>query len=172
MGLLTPQADPQEKRKERPDEHTRPGQAGPAHERLLPLVGTWELSSSAFKPGSKGTVVYKSLFGGRFVTEEAKVPFSGFTMEWLGIYGYDENKKKYTAVWVDNMNTTTESAEAAPEAGGSAFRFHGSHVDPRSGKLVSYTWQLSVKGDALEIVMLEDDGTGHEKEVMRFDGKR
>jgi hypothetical protein len=151
----------------------RLGQPGPEHERLKALVGTWEITSTGVGQESKGSAVYKSILGGRFVTEEVKVPFGGQTMEWLGIYGYDQQKKKFTAVWVDNLDTTTETAEGVAEASGRVFNFKGEHVDPRSGKMSAYTWRVSLNGvDSLEIVMLEDDGAGTQKELVRITGRK
>jgi hypothetical protein len=170
---LTSLVYPQEKAKDRPEEYARLGRPRPEHERLWALVGTWELTSRGLGPESKGTAVYKSLYGGRFVTEEVKVPFFGQTMEWLGIYGYDPHKKKYTAVWVDNMDTTTESAEGVADRAGRVFTFRGEHVDPQSGKMVAYTWRVSLTNDdTLEIVMSERDGQGKEQEVVRITGRR
>jgi hypothetical protein len=163
----------QEKGRDRPEDDAKLGRPGLEHERLRALVGTWELTSRGLGRESKGSAIYKSIFGGRFVTEEVKVLFLGQTMEWLGIYGYDSNKKKYTAVWVDNMDTTTESAEGVADPAGRVFHFRGEHLDPRSGKMAAYTWRLSLAGDdALEIVMFQDDGQGKEQEVVRIAGRR
>jgi hypothetical protein len=163
----------QEKGHEQRKEFPRLGQPGPEHERLKALVGTWDLTSTGFGQESQGSAVYKSILGGRFVTEEVKAPFMGQSMEWLGIYGYDQNKKKYTAVWVDNLDTNTESAEGFADASGRVFNFKGEHPDPRSGRMSAYTWRVSLTAaDALEIVMFEDDGTGTQKELARIAGRR
>jgi hypothetical protein len=147
----------QGKAQDRADDFAKLGQPGPEHEKLKALLGTWELTMPGAGSGAKGTAVYKSLYGGRFITEEAKMPFGEKTMEWLGIYGYDKNKKKYTAVWVDNMDTTTESAAADADPTGTVFRFRGEHLDPRSGKLAKYSWRISLgKDDSLQTTMFED----------------
>jgi hypothetical protein len=121
----------------------------------------------------KGSAEFKSILGGRFVTEEVKLPFGGFTMEWLGVYGFDRQKKKYTAVWVDNMDTTTESGIGEADAAGNVLTFSGEHTDPRSNKPAKFTWRLSRVGDnQLAIEMFEPDATGKQKKVLAIHGER
>jgi hypothetical protein len=138
------------------NESPKRGQPGPEHQRLQSLVGTWNLSSEGAQ--EKGRAEIKSIFGGRFVTEEVKLPLGDFAMEWIGIYGYDRNQKKYTAVWVDNMDTTTESAVGEIDATGMVLTFKGRHINPHTGKSESYTWRIARADDRkLTIEMFEGD---------------
>lgn len=158
-----------------PKEIARLSQPGPEHERLKGLVGTWFLtvSKEGGNVGQPGTAVFKSRFDGRFVTEEVKLPFGGFTFEWLGVYGYDRHKKKYTAVWVDNMDTTTESGEGEFDAAGKVLTFKGEHVDPRTGKRAPFVWRITRDGDTkLAIEMFEIDAAGKEKKVFDIRGEK
>jgi hypothetical protein len=117
--------------------------------------------------------VFKSVLGGRFVTEEVKLPFGGFTFEWLGVYGYDRQKRKYTAVWVDNMDTTTESGEGEMDAAGKVLTLKGQHTDPRTGKPAAFVWRIARDGDAkITIEMCEVDAAGREKSVLRVRGEK
>lgn len=101
------------------------------------------------------------------------MPFEGFSMEWFGIYGYDKNKKKYTAVWVDNMDTNTETGEATGDAEGKVFSFHGEHLDPRTGKQAKFIWRLSRDGDAkISIEMFDASADGKEKKMMTLHGEK
>src|SRR6185295_18381420 len=65
-------------------EFAKLGAPGPEHERLQALVGTWTLTMEGVKEEGKAEI--KPLYGGRFVTEDVKLPFGGSSMEWLGIY--------------------------------------------------------------------------------------
>jgi hypothetical protein len=171
--VLTSVVHPQENGTDQAKDYAKLGRPGREHECLKALVGTWELTASGTGSDARGSAVYKSIFDGRFITEEVKVPLGQFTMEWMGIYGYDPHKKKYTAVWVDNMDTTTESGEATPSPTGREFNFRGEHVDPRSGKMAAYTWRVALTNDdALEIVMYHRDGTAKEQEVLRIVGRK
>src|SRR5262245_15813455 len=80
---------------------------GPEHANLKAFVGTWELTVEGVK--EKGSAEIQSILGGRFITEDVKVPFGNISMEWHGVYGYDRAKKQYTGVWFDNMGNTTTS---------------------------------------------------------------
>jgi hypothetical protein len=147
------------------------GKPGAEHERLQALVGKWDLT---LEGGSgKGTAEFKSIMGGRFVTEEVKLPFGGLTMEWLGIYGYDKQRKKYTAVWVDNMDTTTETGEGEADAAGKVLTFKGEHIDPRTSKPARFTWRITREGDSkLLIEMFEPDPAGKDRKVMAIHGEK
>ena len=147
---------------------TRPG---PEHERLHALAGNWALSMDG-GPG-KGTAEFKTILGGRFVTEEVKLPFGGMTFEWLGVYGYDRQKKKYTAVWVDNLDTTTESGEGDMDAAGKVLTLKGQHFDPRTKKQEPFVWRITRDGEAkIVIEMLGVDRAGKEQVVMTVRGER
>jgi hypothetical protein len=140
------------------------GQPGPEHDKLRSFVGTWELTTETGK--EKGKAEYKPILGGRFVTEEVKLPVGGFTMEWFGIYGYDKTKKKHTAVWVDNMDTSTESAEADADASGRVLSFKGEHIDSRTGRMSPYVWRITRQSDTeFTIDMFETDKEGKERQV-------
>src|SRR5262245_46010525 len=72
---------------------------------LQAFVGTWELTVEGVK--EKGSAEIKSIVGGRFITEDVKVPFGGLNMEWHGVLSYNRAKKQYTGIWFDNAGNTT-----------------------------------------------------------------
>jgi hypothetical protein len=155
---------------EQPQDYTKLGAPGPEHKHLQALVGTWILSMDGTE--KKGRTEFKSIWDGRFVTEEAKLPFGGFDWEWRGFYGYDKHKKKYTAFWVDNMDTNTESADGYRDQTGKVLAFYGHHYDPR-GDDVKYCWRiLFVSDDRIDIQMLDVDKSGKETPVISLHGER
>jgi hypothetical protein len=161
-----------------PREIAKMGAPGPEHEKLRALFGneTWffRLELEGGNTDAKlGTAVYKSILGGRFVTEEVKLPFGGITFEWFGIYGYDKRKKKYTAVWVDNFDTTTESGEGDIDSTGKIITFKGEHLDPRTGKPAAFKWRIERLDDTtLSITMYESDAAGKEKLALCVKGTK
>src|SRR5262245_1547836 len=83
---------------------------GEPHKKLQSLAGNWDVVVKTAGPNGKpsevkGTIAYKSILGGRVVQEEAKTELFGQPFEWVGMYGYDNYKKEYVAVWTDNSNT-------------------------------------------------------------------
>ena len=88
---------------------------GPEHKKLEPLVGTFEASSKMwYAPGqapteSKGTCENKWILGGRYVQQTYTSSFNGQTYEGLGLWGYDNGKKKFTNVWIDSASTVVQA---------------------------------------------------------------
>jgi Protein of unknown function (DUF1579) len=170
LSILVSQGRGQERRDE-PKDFAKLGAPGPEHKPLQKLVGTWELSMEGSE--KKGTARVKSLWDGRFVSEEVTLPLGGFTLEWNGIYGYDKHKKKYTAVWVDNMDTNTESGEGDIDKEGKVLTLKGQHEDPRSGQVETYLWRITLVDDAnLKIEMLGLDKAGKATVELEIRGRR
>jgi Protein of unknown function (DUF1579) len=167
--VLTPSRG-QERRGD-PRDFAKLGAPGAEHKTLQKLVGTWELSMDGVE--KKGKAEFKSIWNGRFVIENATLPLGRFTLEWHGIYGYDKHKKKYTAVWVDNMDTNTESGEGDIDNAEKVLTLKGQHEDPRSGQIESYLWRITLVDDAnLRIEMLGVDEAGKTSTELEIRGRK
>ena len=93
----------------------------------LPLeayVGTWEVHSKMWmQPGappmeSDGTAGSKWILGNRYVEMTVESTMMGMPFEGRAITGYDNVKKTYQSVWMDNMGTSiTLSSGAASDDG-------------------------------------------------------
>ena len=124
---------------------------GEHHERLGALAGKWKLAVKWRNTPedkwaeSQGVAEYKWILGGRFLQEDFQYDMGGQSIEWLGIYGYDNFQKKYTAVWVDNGGTNTEFATAEYDAQGKVFNYLGEQDDPPSGGKRSFKWLITVE---------------------------
>ncbi len=104
---------------------------------------------------------YKWTLGNRFLVEEFKYDMGGQPMEWLGIYGYDNFRKQYTAVWVDNMGTNTEFAEAEYDPKGKVLTYLGEQDDPPTGGKRKFKWLITVEGrDKLRFDSYDQDPPG------------
>ncbi len=140
---------------------------GEHHQRLDALAGKWQLAVKwRNKPDdkwteSKGVAEYKWILGRRFLLEEFKYDMAGQSMEWLGIYGYDNYQKQYTAVWVDNMGTNTEFAEGRYDAKGKVFSYTGEQDDPATGGKRSFKWLITVESqDSVRFDSFDQDPPG------------
>src|SRR5262245_23692584 len=124
---------------------------GEHHRRLDALAGKWQLAVKwRNKPDdkwaeSKGRAEYKWILGGRFLMEEFKYDMGGESLEWVGIYGYDNFQKKYTAVWVDNMGTNTEFADAEYDPKEKVFSYIGEQDDPPTGGKKKFKWLITLE---------------------------
>jgi hypothetical protein len=133
---------------------------------LKAFVGTWELTVEGVK--EKGTAEIKSILGGRFITEDVKVPFGGISMEWHGVLGYDRAKKQYTGVWFDNMSNTTRSDTGEADRTGRILSFRGEHAGN-----AKFLWRISNDGQkAMTIEMFTVAPDGKETLVMKVRGEK
>jgi hypothetical protein len=80
--------------------------AGPEHEMLKKLEGTWDATMKAGGVESKGTATYKMELGGLWLTSTFECMLFDQKFQGRGLDSYDPKKKKYVSVWVDNMLTS------------------------------------------------------------------
>lgn len=143
------------------------GTPGPEHQRLAALAGSWTGTVKMWlEPGKPPleeacTAERKLIMGGRFLHEEVKSRFMGQPFAGLGLTGYDNLKKKYTSIWVDNMGTGISTAEGTGDAGGKVLTFIREETDPASGKKFKNKDVIRILGDdknSMESFRLAPDG--------------
>jgi hypothetical protein len=80
---------------------------GPEHEHLKKLAGTWDavMKMPDAPDTMPGIAVYKMECDGMWLTSDFKMDVPNFKFQGKGLDGYDQNKKKYVAVWVDSMSS-------------------------------------------------------------------
>ena len=84
---------------------------GEAHKIMASWDGIWTaeitmwMAPDAPPSKSTGTVVNKMVLGGRYQQSTFKSNFNGMPFEGLGTLAYDNEKKMYTATWIDNIGT-------------------------------------------------------------------
>ncbi len=114
---------------------------GEFHAMLEKSAGNWESETKTYMAGpdsaptvSKGTVERKMALGGRYLVEEysgemMNSPFSG-----LGYTGYDNFKKKFVGVWMDNMSTAIATMEGTLDKDGKSLTMWGTMNEPMTGE--------------------------------------
>jgi hypothetical protein len=114
---------------------------GDAHKRLNDLVGTFVVESKAWMGGphaqpsvTKGSAEFKWIIGGRFLQQDFKGEMMGMPLTGLGINGYDNFKKKYTGVWIDNSATALYMMEGTLDQSGTVITYYGTADDPTTGE--------------------------------------
>ena len=116
---------------------------GDEHKRLQPLVGKWayevrwQMAPDAPAETSKGTGEYKWIMDGRYLQQECtgaqpEGP-EGMIMKGLGLIGYDNMKKQYFCVWIDNMGTGVMSGYGTADAEGKVITMKGEFSNPMTG---------------------------------------
>lgn len=139
---------------------------GPEYANLKAFVGTWELTVEGAK--EKGSAEIKSILGGRFITEDVKLSFGTFKMDWHGVYSYDRVKKHYTGIWFDNVGNTTKSDSGEADKTGRILTFRGEHVGN-----AKFLWRISNDGKkAMTIEMFQVGNDGKETMAMKVRGEK
>jgi hypothetical protein len=139
---------------------------GPEYANLKAFVGAWELTVEGVK--EKGSAEIKSILGGRFITEDVKVSFGNFNMDWYGVLSYDHAKKQYTGIWFDNMGNTTKSDTGDADKTGRVISFRGEHAGN-----AKFLWRIFNDGmKAMTIEMFTVATDGKEMLVMKVRGEK
>jgi hypothetical protein len=83
---------------------------GPEHQKLKTLEGKFAADVTAIDPSGKedkstGTMKNEMILGGRYLKQDYSGTMMGMPFHGGGLIGYDNMKKKYTMLWVDEMST-------------------------------------------------------------------
>lgn len=114
---------------------------GENHKLLNFKVGKWNGTIKMWmEPGqlepiaSNCTSEIKWIMDGRYLTETVKGDFMGAPFDGHAIIGYDNLKKSYGWVWIDNMGTGFMVAEGKYDAAKKTFKYSYEHPDLMEGK--------------------------------------
>jgi hypothetical protein len=150
------------------------GQPGAEHKKLQPFVGDWTLTVKLWTDPSqppaeaKGTVERKWIMGGRFVQETVKVECHGKTFEGLGLLGYDNAQKKFTAVKACGLCGTISSGLATCDASGKKFECTKEECCPLSGQTVKGRDEVLIESNDRIVVNVFKAIGGKEAKVMEI----
>src|SRR5262245_5511055 len=118
------------------------GKPGAEHKKLEPFVGDWTITLKVWADPNQppaevqGTAQRRWIMGGRFVQETVKVNHGGKTCEGLGLLGYDNGQKKFTATRACGLCGTACSAVGTCSDSGKKFEFAKEECCPASGEKV------------------------------------
>ncbi len=122
---------------ERFEKLSRPGES---HKLMEDFVGTWNstvtmwMDPSAPPTVSKGSVTFKLIFDGRFLYGDYLGEFMGSPFKGINIMGYDNAKKEFFSVWIDNTTTGLLSSTGIYDPQEKKFHFKAVMFDPISGQ--------------------------------------
>jgi hypothetical protein len=118
---------------------SRPGEY---HKLLEDFAGTWNatvtmwMDPAAPPTVSKGSSTHKLIFDGRFIYGEFTGEFLGSPFKGINIMGYDNVKKEFVSVWIDNSSTGMVTARGTYDPVEKKFHFTSSALDPLSGQIL------------------------------------
>ena len=110
------------------------------HKALDALVGDWNTEVKLWNdPKSaptvtKGTAKGSWVLNGRFVQEDFQGEFMGKPFKGLAFIGYDNTKKKFNNVWMDDLHTAMFTSEGNADAGNKVITVQGAYDCPITGE--------------------------------------
>ena len=117
---------------------------GEHHKLLEPKVGKWTavvkmwMDPNQPEPTvSDAKAEYKWIMDGRYLLNTTEGDFGGMPFHGQAWEGYDNLKKKFAWVWIDNMGTGFMDAEGTYDAATKTFTYNSMGPDVMSGKYVA-----------------------------------
>ncbi len=126
---------------------------GPQHAALKKMVGkfTAEVSMKMTADGpditSKGTETNEMILGDRYLKSDYTGDMMGQVFHGLNIVGYDNQKKKYVSIWLDDMSTGPMLAEGTSAADGKASNYAGEMICPANGQMMAFRQIVTITDD-------------------------
>lgn len=141
------------------------------------MVGTWDAEVKSWMNGldgppavSKGTAEQKMLLGGRYLQQSMTSEMMGQPFSGTGFTGFDNFKKKYVGVWIDNMTTAIATMEGSADKSGKTITMWGIMDEPATGeknKKVKYVTHI-VDANKHVFEMFDVATYGDKKPVMQI----
>ena len=107
--------------------------AGPEHEALKQLVGTFDALVHAGPTPEKGSVTTKLMDNGLWAVMDFQSQMMGMPFVGHEVIGYDLAKKKYVSTWVDSMTSHMFVSEGTWDAAKKTLTMTTLEPDPNLG---------------------------------------
>ncbi len=113
---------------------------GAGHSILADHTGEWKTTTTYWldpaAPPQKyeGTAKNEMIMGGRYLKSYFTGDMMGMPFEGMSLEGYDNAKKEYTSIWIDNFGTGTSISTGKYNEETKSITYTGTVYDPLSGK--------------------------------------
>ena len=113
---------------------------GWAHEMMAEHAGEWTavtkfwMDPSAPPQIMEGTAKNEMIMGGRYLKSTHSGTMMGMPFEGMSLEGYDNDKKEFTSVWIDNLGTGTSVSTGKYDKESKTITYIGNVYDPMQGK--------------------------------------
>lgn len=147
---------------------------GPMHEMMAKHTGTWKMVSkmwidpNAEPMVSEGTVDAEMILGGRYLKMVAKFPMMGMQTEGWMLEAYDNGKKEFINVWIDNMGTGVAISNGKFDETTKSIIYHGKMYDPLTGKDTDFKSVSKMINDNEMIFEMYGEFDGKEVKMMEI----
>lgn len=147
---------------------------GPMHEMMAKHTGTWKMVSKMWMDPnaepmvSEGTVDAEMILGGRYLKMVAKFPIMGMQTEGWMLEAYDNGKKEFINVWIDNMGTGVAISNGKFDETTKSIIYHGKMYDPLTGKDTDFKSVSKMINDNEMIFEMYGEFDGKEVKMMEI----
>jgi len=122
------------------------------HERLDYFVGEWDVTAKMLWGGSDapaqestGKATYKWLFTDKWLSHEYEGSMMGIDFKGFGLWGYDNYRREYISLWVDDMGTAMSTTSGRLDQTGKVITLYGQMDEPMTGDLgkeIKYVYRI------------------------------
>jgi hypothetical protein len=148
---------------------------GSNHKLLAGLTGQWTFATrmwmepAAPPETSTGSAVYTSLMDGRFIQGEYTGTFGGMAFQGLGLTGYDNVARHFTATWADNMGTAIMLMTGTYDPASKTFTYKGDMDDMmKPGTKVKVRQTVKILSDDSHVMEWYESRGGKEIKTMEI----
>lgn len=113
---------------------------GWAHEMMASHAGEWTsvttfwMDPSAPPQTMTGIAKNEMIMGGRYLKSTHSGVMMGMPFEGMSLEGYDNAKKEFTSIWIDNLGTGTSISTGKYDKKTKTITYIGNVYDPMQGK--------------------------------------
>ena len=150
------------------------GKPGAEHQKLQPFVGDWTFTLKVWTDPSQppaevnGTVERKWIMGGRFIQESVQGECHGKVFEGLGLLGYDNAQKKFTAVRACGLCGTISHGLATCDSSGTKFVCAKEECCPLTGQKIQGRDEIRVENNDRIVMSMYRTVQGKEVKAMEI----
>lgn len=148
---------------------------GKMHEFLAKSAGEWKTVLKLWmQPGgepviSEGTSVSEMILGGRYLQSKHSASVMNMTMQGLGLDAFDNGKKLFVSVWLDNFGTGVMVLEGTCNDDMTLLTLTGKSFEPVSGKEIKVREVLKVLNDKHHVMEMYMESGDKEFKSMEVD---
>ena len=152
---------------------------GEMHQMLAKDDGEWAeeitmwMAPGASPSKSTATAVNKMIMGGRYQESKHSGSFMGQPFEGYSLVGYDNAKKTFHSIWIDNMGTGVMHLEGQWDPQTKTINFKGMSIDPSTGKEIQFreTFRWIDDNRQLMEMFMQQDGKEFKSIEIKFTRK-
>ena len=150
---------------------------GEYHKRMAKAVGDWTAKSQFWMAPdtqpmeTNGTVKAEMILGGRYLQMKYSTVIMGMPFEGISTDGYDNGRKVFFNIWVDNMGTGVMYSEGVYDGNTKQTVYTGKVFDPTLGKEVPFREVIQMVDDTHMVMerYFPNSKDGKEFKAMRLE---